>query len=62
MLISLFKNFIGCLKTMKPTKVIVYFKEMNFFYIWIAPGWLLWTVNFLSLTTDFEMSETCENC
>ena len=38
-----------------------YFKEMNnFFYIWIAPGWLLWTVNFLSLTTDFEMSETYE--
>ena len=20
----------------------------------------MWTVNFLSLTTDFEMSETCE--
>ena len=32
----------------------------NFFLFWIAPGWLLWTVNFLFLTTDFEMSETCE--
>ena len=66
MLISRYKNFIGCLKKNETDqdhclKAFGYFKEKNkFFYIWIAPGWLLWTVNFLSLTTDFEMSETCE--
>ena len=66
MLISLFKNLTLVVRNNETDQghcftAFGYLKEMNnFCYIWIASGWLLWTVNFLSLITDFEMSETCE--